>query len=150
MGISINCFEDNSEEKPEKKEKLKGNFDKILLMDLKKKFGTLECFHFLSFEQIHDLLRRNYRNLNEVSLYYASCRIKIDALDEELMQKKEEQVNFVGLVSDSLKQQTEQMPAKNIADICSVTAYIKSDKIYFIHIPCYLSLCAATAAISCR
>ena len=91
------------DQEPPKNEKIKGNYDKILFIDLKKKLGTLECFYMLSGLQIRTLLRRNYRYLNTDTLDFAVCRIAIKTLDDEFMEKESEQVNFVSLVIDSLK-----------------------------------------------
>ncbi len=81
---------------------LSGNFADILLLDLEKKLGSLDCFRFLSPEHITDLIRRNYNNINAETLEYAVCKILIDYMDDDFKygKNKKNQIDFASLLSE--------------------------------------------------
>lgn len=81
---------------------LSGNFADILLLDLEKKLGSLDCFRFLSPEQITDLIQRNYNNINPDTLEYTVCKILIDYMDDEFKyeKNKKHQIDFSRLLSE--------------------------------------------------
>lgn len=82
---------------------LSGNFADILLHDLEKKLGSLDCFRFLSPEHITDLILRNYNNINAETLEYTVCKLLIDYMDDEFKygKNKKHQIDFSRLLSEN-------------------------------------------------
>lgn len=110
--MNMYFFEPFEENKPPKKEPLKGNYSEILLQDLKKKIGTLENFKFLDIIDIAKLIKMNYRYVNAETLSFAVLKIKIQELDNEIdgdisrFKPEEQRINFVEIVIHALTEET--------------------------------------------
>lgn len=80
------------------------NFDEELIATLKRdlKDDTLECFRFLSIDQIKDTIERYYRNINETTLIFAAIKIALEHFSDEFSHYKEfsEKVDFEEIVRE--------------------------------------------------
>ncbi len=79
-------------------------FDDELIETLKKdlKDESLTCFRFLDTEQIKEVIKRNYRNVNERTLIFAACKIVIKQFVDDFSKYKDfdDRIDFEEIVRE--------------------------------------------------
>lgn len=80
------------------------NFDEELIETLKRdlKDDTLECFRFMSIDQIKEVIQRNYKNINETTLVFAAIKIAIEHFVDEFSHYKEfeDRIDFEQIINE--------------------------------------------------
>ncbi len=81
---------------PNPKNCIVGDHSEILLTDLEKRLGTLDCFRFLDCATIRDLIQKNYRHVNTETLDFAVSKIMMRNLGDQFrtFKTEEERCNF--------------------------------------------------------
>ena len=79
-------------------------FDEELIETLKRdlKDETLECFRFMDTEQIKEIIKRNYKNVNERTLIFAICKIVINQFVDDFSKYKDfdDRIDFEEIVRE--------------------------------------------------
>lgn len=79
-------------------------FDELLIETLKRDLHdeNLECFRFMNTDQIKEVIQRNYKNVNEITLSFAVCKIVIHHFLDEFSHYKEfsDRIDFEEIVRE--------------------------------------------------
>lgn len=79
-------------------------FDELLIETLKRDLHdeNLECFRFMNTDQIKEVIQRNYKNVNEITLSFAVCKIANQHFLDEFSHYKEfsDRIDFEQIVRE--------------------------------------------------
>ncbi len=81
---------------PNAKNCIVGDHSEVLLIDLEKRLGTLDCFRFLDCATIRELIQKNYRHVNTETLDFAVSKLMMRNSGDPFrtMKTEEERCNF--------------------------------------------------------
>lgn len=75
-----------------------GDYSEILLSSIKEQIGSLDCFKLSDSRQIEKIIKKNYKNVNDETLYKAIYKIMLFNLDEKFnSQKRKEKIDLCDL-----------------------------------------------------
>lgn len=79
-------------------------FDELLIETLKRDLNdeNLECFRFMNTDQMKEIIQRNYKNVNEITLSFAVCKIAIQHFLDDFSHYKEfsDRIDFEEIVRE--------------------------------------------------
>lgn len=65
-----------------------GDYSDILITDLKKQLGSLKVFRFSDLKQIKQVIKLNYKNVNDETLYKTICKVILFNINDEFYKYK--------------------------------------------------------------